>query len=71
MNVGDIVRHKTLPDRLRIRTLSEGVCTLEFLDRPKIYYPGSDVEDYERCISRVENIAPFVDETEKQYNLFK
>ena len=71
MEVGDIVKHKNMPDRLRIRTLSGDVCTLEFIDRPKIYYSGSDSKDYERCVSRVESIALWIDEMENQLNLFK
>lgn len=71
MKVGDIVRHKNMDDRLRIRTLKDGVCTLEFIDRPKTYYMGSDSMDYERCISKVDSLTPDVPEIEPQLNLFK
>lgn len=59
-----------MPDRLRIRTLSGDVCTLEFIDRPKIYYT-TGYEEFERCISKLENLTPFVEEQENQLNLFK
>lgn len=71
MNIGDIVRHKNMDDRLRIRTLKDGICTLEFIERPKMFYMGSDTEDYERCIAKVENLLPDVEPTdENQLNLF-
>lgn len=71
MNIGDIVRHKNMDDRLRIRTLKDGVCTLEFIDRPKIYYMGADSMGYERCIAKVDSLMPEVESTpENQLNLF-
>ena len=68
LQVGDIVKHNNMPDRLRIRTLKGGVCTCEFIDRPKMHYVGLEKEDYERCICKVENLVLEVDEN--QLSLF-
>jgi len=67
MKVGDIVRHKNMDDRLRIRTLKDGICSLEFIDRPKIHYVGSDKEDYERCISNIDLLLVSVDVLDKTF----
>jgi hypothetical protein len=69
MNIGDIVKHKNMPDRLRIRTMSGDVCTLEFIDRPKIDYQFT--VDYERCISNLDNLSPYEEEKKPQLNLFE
>lgn len=71
MQVGDIVKHKNLPDRLRIRTMDHiPVCTCEFIDEPKVYYAARG-EDFRICITRIENLSPYQEEQKQQLNLFK
>ena len=71
MQVGDIVKHKNSPDRLRIRTLKNGICSCEFIDEPKIYHAGGDVEDFRRCVVKLENLLPYEEEKKPQLNLFE
>ena len=52
------------------KALKDGICTCEFIDEPKIYYVGSDKEDFRRCIVKLENLLPYEEEKKPQLNLF-